>query len=534
MLACSLARSLAHSRACPLALLSLARSLLCSFVDVTEAEREMVALVQLMITGLEKLIISTFSFDSDEALVSSSDKPELSRFIVRASDIYEVQAANCAKLEGMAIPHKPESEEARATQCSLLMAKIIQKAGPAAQLSRAYGGTIQTLRFVRAYQHEVEGGTPLDIASRLLDTLWRLCNNKRLLAINAVIKSTSPHLFAEKVPQRSAVVWPVHHKTRPRKRSSTEWLFGALTSSGKRTAKVLAAAGGEQHTREMISFLATPLHCGSSSSTSNIGMDSNVSLEAMESRDRFTLLAADFGLRPLLTFSHSMVALTSGLLFDESAVRKHDASALVAFWREANRVELALEWLFEFLETMLNAMSVRNGRMCYLQPVFKLDGSNDALRSLVLETLIHMNNKRYPPVFRSPPLVILAGHFTQADFAKRASAHYAGARFVRLADPAVARKELEAAGVDAAMLPVSLGGGRPDQGQPSFTSSDLPSLAELLECSFVLPLPLIDESGMDSVKSGMRGVNRRRSSRLTSTEWLGFRQGLVRHGSGED
>jgi hypothetical protein len=265
----------------------------------------------------------------------------------------------------------------------------------------------------------------------------------------------------------------------------------------------------------MISFPASPLNCGDS----GFGMDPKASQEVAESRDRFTLLAADFGLRPLLTFSHCMAAHTSGLLFDESTVCKHDVSALVAYWGETGRVKVALEWLFEFLETMLNAMSVKNGRICYLQPIFKLDGSHPELRELVLETLHFMNSERYPPIFRGPPIVVLAGDFSQAAYLKRASAHYTEARIVQLSNPAGTRREIEAAGLDPAMLPVGLGGSRPDLAPPGFTSSDLPSLGELLEGSLVLPPPL-HESGKDPVN--------RRGSRLSSAEWLGSRRVIAR------
>jgi hypothetical protein len=112
-----------------------------------------------------------------------------------------------------------------------------------------------------------------------------------------------------------------------------------------------------------------------------------------------------------------------------------------------------------------------------LQPIFKLDGSHPELRELVLETLQVMNRERYPPVFRGPPIVVLAGDLSLAAYLKRASAHYAEARIVQLSNPADARREIEAAGLDPAMLPVGLGGGRQTWRRPASPAATCPRSA---------------------------------------------------------
>jgi hypothetical protein len=230
---------------------------------------------------------------------------------------------------------------------------------------------------------------------------------------------------------------------------------------------------------------------------------------ATEAQERFSRLAADTGMLPLLTFRHDLPALTSGLLFNEAAVPRNGQAELLAYWSKDDRVEVALEWLFEYYQVMLDALSVKHGRLCYVQPIVRLDGSITQLQALVLDKLAAVSEQR-SPVLRPAPLVVLDST-TDAAVLKGMSRHFAKhAKSVRLGGMAGASL-LASAGLDPGMLSRSLGGSLPDAAVQIALERGLPALNELLGGSVVLPARIADdededEQRQDAGKFQLRGL----------------------------
>jgi hypothetical protein len=451
------------------------------FADVSENERKMVVVVALLLSALEESILSTHtqpSFGGDplamdtSVMKNKSDLPSLKDFIADARHQHRVQVDKM--IEALETSYETDSEARWAVECSMLLAQILCKTRSLKSLPREFVGAIQIQRIARREQTT----SPLCVGARLLRTVWYRCHKSRCFAMNAHIKLTRPHLLAAEAPHRTSLAWPATG-TRPSRRFS-------FADRGSRALLMSAKAAK----------VAPAMQRGGTASALRPGGDvhdvHDVHRLGTEAQERFTRLAADTGMVPLLTFWHERPALTSGLLFDETAVRKSAQAELLEYWSKNDRVEVALEWLFEYYQVMLDALSLKYGRVCYVQPIVRMDGSSPQLQALVLDKLATINSEHHPPVLRPAPLIVLDNTKAAAAL-KRSHEYYANhAKTMRVAG-ADGASVLAEAGLDPTMLARSLGGSKSDASVQIALERGVPALDQLLDGTVVVPAIISDD-----------------------------------------
>jgi hypothetical protein len=474
------------------------------FTDVSEHERATVALVLGFVRCLEErmlrhyyvgeslstaagglLPLTELLMHAKDSLKSLARRPSISNVVDMKAGIDDLltgaaeasQAALDLELRMAALGNASAGDvktQQHALECTVFMAKILLRVGPLKSLAPDVAGCVQVLRVARRGSHD-----PFWVTSRFLSTILRRCERLRMRNINQLIKEGHVRLVADTVPSHADLIWPsldsalsspepasLKHSKRSRMRVAP---LPQLPSS--------SALGGSE---------ASGMSGKSNMVRSGDPQEGADAREAFEAQKRFTRLAADVGMRPLLTLSQSAGkgARVGALLFDESAAAAvANPAALVAYWTVSGRLESALEWLFEYYAVMLETLSLKYGRVCYVQPFWRLDGSSPQLQRLVVRALEKMNAVNYPAVLHASPLVFVAGPGAPEIIVHLAStAHDISAPMLLLQLPEDADKAgsaIATAGLDPARLPRSLGGWLPEAAPGSLQAP--PRLYELLQ-----------------------------------------------------
>jgi hypothetical protein len=456
------------------------------FSDVSQAHSELVALVLGFVDALEARILHAYSRNNPP----EQGKAPLKAFVEAAVQARKTWLVVYEKVEALGEIRDGDEDKCLAVECSLLLSQILLKVGRLAHLPVEVTGAVQVLRVA-------QGGctsSTLQTAIAFLRTVHRRSFSSRIARMNRAIKEGNPSMLSRHTREHGDIAWPP-----PLTNKESKSIYSSMTRQMSRTVissrrtKVIFKASAKVSPAEDEEGGETVLM-----------LDGKACDDATEARQRFSRLAVDVGMRPLLTLVQKAPhAHVSALLFDECAVQQQvpakqqqeqqhrsaadaeEASSLVEFWRDDDRVELALEWLFEYYAVVLDALSLRHGRVCYVQPLWRLDGSNPELQTLVLGALQKMNGASYPLMLRRIPIIVLCESATARE---HKCALKLRAPIIIIADGEGAARTLAAAGFEANTLPKSLGGAGPPLPLVLQALGSQPKLSALLEDNAQFPV----------------------------------------------